>query len=116
MVRHFVSVFPMNSQEKRHPSLAPSFMLPAKQTSRVMTTAESTQPHQGWHSRGYLPHWDHPGMIQSVNLRLGDSLPLPVIEKWKAELALQSGNDHDVQLRRRIEEYLDAGHGECWLR
>jgi REP element-mobilizing transposase RayT len=81
-----------------------------------MTNAESPGPHRGWHSRGYLPHWDHPGMIQSVNFRLGDSLPLTVIEKWKAELALQSGNDHDVQLRRRIEEYLDAGHGECWLR
>ena len=81
-----------------------------------MTNAESPEPHQGWHSRGYLPHWDHPGMIQSVNFRLGDSLPLTVIEKWKAELALESGNDDDVQLRRRIEEYLDAGHGECWLR
>jgi REP element-mobilizing transposase RayT len=101
---------------KKHPSLTPSFPLAPKQTSRVMTNAESPEPHQGWHSRGYLPHWDHPGMIQSVNFRLGDSLPLPVIEKWKAELALQPGNDHDVQFRRRIEEYLDAGHGKCWLR
>jgi hypothetical protein len=71
----------MNSQEKRHPSLAPSFMLSAKQTSRVMTNAESTQPHQGWYSRGYLPHWDHPGMIQTINFRLGDSMPANVIEK-----------------------------------
>jgi REP element-mobilizing transposase RayT len=101
---------------KKHPSLTPSFPLAPKQTSRVMANAESPEPHRGWHSRGYLPHWDHPGMIQSVNFRLGDSLPLTVIEKWKAELALQSGNDHDVQLRHRIEEYLDAGHGECWLR
>src|ERR1700690_4097640 len=107
MVRHFVSVFPMNSQEKRHPSLAPSFMLPAKQTSRVMTTAESTQPHQGWYSRGYLPHWDHPGMIQSINFRLGDSMPASVIEKWKTELALQSEGQRAVELRRRMEEYLD---------
>ncbi len=55
-------------------------------------------------------------MIQSVNFRLGDSLPLTVIEKWKNELALQSENERSLQLRRRIEDYLDAGHGECWLR
>lgn len=81
-----------------------------------MTTADSPQPHRGWHSRGYLPHWDHPGMIQSLNFRLGDSLPLAVIEKWQGELARQSEPKRDAQLRRRIEDYLDAGHGECWLR
>jgi hypothetical protein len=73
---------------KKHPSLTPSLPLAQEQTSRVMTNAESPQPHQGWHSRGYLPHWDHPGMIQSVNFRLGDSLPLTVIEKWKQEFGL----------------------------
>ncbi len=71
---------------------------------------------RGWYSRGYLPHWDHPGMIQSLNFRLGDSLPLTVIEKWKNELALHSEGERSVQLSRRIENYLDAGHGECWLR
>jgi len=34
-----------------------------------MTNAESPAPHRGWYSRGYLPHWDHPGMIQSLNFR-----------------------------------------------
>jgi len=28
-------------------------------------------------------------MIQSVNFRLGDSMPAGVIEKWKTELVLQ---------------------------
>jgi hypothetical protein len=115
-LRHFVSVFLMNSQEKRHPSLAPSFALSAEQTSRVMTNAESPGPHRGWYSRGYLPHGDHPGMIQSVNFRLGDSMPASVIEKWKTELALQSEGQRAVELRRRIEEHLDADHGGCWLR
>jgi REP element-mobilizing transposase RayT len=140
---------------KKHPSLAPSFPLAAKQTSRVMTNAESLEPHQGWHSRGYLPHWDHPGMIQSVNFRLGDSLPQAVLQKWKQEFGFdleQAGHfpgapasrrrvgmenlplekrrrdasapsakadsqrGREVALRRRIEKYLDAGHGECWLR
>jgi putative DNA methylase len=106
----------MNSQEKRQPSLAPSFPLSAKQTSRVMTNAGSPEPHHGWYSRGYLPHWDHPGMIQSMNFRLGDSMPASVIEKWKTELVLQPEGQRSVELRRCIEEYLDAGHGGCWLR
>jgi len=28
-----------------------------------MANAGSPEPHHGWYSRGYLPHWDHPGMI-----------------------------------------------------
>jgi putative DNA methylase len=106
----------MNPLEKRHPSLAPSFPPSARQTSRVMANVESTEPHRGWHSRGYLPHWDHPGMIQSVNFRLADSMPAKIIEKWQNELALQSERSPDVELRRRIEEYLDASHGVVWLR
>jgi len=106
----------MTSQEKRQPSLTPSFPLSAKQTCRVIANVESPGLHHGWYSRGYLPHWDHPGMIQFVNFRLGDSVPAGVLEKWKTELALQSDGQHAVELRRRIEEYLDAGHGGCWLR
>lgn len=55
-------------------------------------------------------------MIQSINFRLADSLPLMVIAKWKAELSAQLEGKREVELRRRIEEYLDAGHGHCWLR
>jgi REP element-mobilizing transposase RayT len=103
-----------------------------------MTNVESSAPHLGWHSRGYLPHWDHPGMIQSLNFRLGDALPQAVLEKWRQELEMPSlgapasrrrvpktnaagadvsapRNEAAVELRRRIEEYLDAGHGQCWL-
>ena len=106
----------MNSREKRHPSLTPSFPLSAEQTSRVMTNVESPEPHQGWYSRGYLLHWDHPGMIQSMTFRLDDSMPASVIEKWKTELSLQPEGQRAVELRRRIEEYLDDGQGGCWLR
>ena len=80
-----------------------------------MTNAESPEPHRGWYSRGYLPHWDHPGMIQSINFRLGDSMPAGVIENWRTELVLQTESQPSVELRRRIEKYLDAGHGACWL-
>jgi hypothetical protein len=41
---------------KKHSSLAPGFPPASKQTSRVMTNAESPEPHRGWHSRGYPPH------------------------------------------------------------
>ncbi|MGA2686409.1 MAG: transposase [Verrucomicrobiota bacterium] len=105
----------MSLQGNHSPSLIPSFPLSPKQTARVMTNVESPGPHQGWYSRGYLPHWDHPGMMQSINFRLGDSMPAGVIEKWKTELTLQSESQRSVELRRRIEKYLDAGHGTCWL-
>jgi len=71
--------------------LTPSFVPASKGTSRVMTSISSPEPHLGWFSRGYLPHWDHPGMIQSLTFRLHDSVPLEVIERWKAELGLQPG-------------------------
>jgi REP element-mobilizing transposase RayT len=105
----------MSLTEKK-PLLTSSFPLSSKQTSRVVTAVDSPGPHLGWHSRGYLPHWDHPGMIQSINFRLADSLPSAVIAKLKAELSLVPSKTREVELRRQLEQYLDAGHGECWLR
>lgn len=64
-------------------------------------------------------------MIQSINFRLCDSMPANILEKWRNELeSLAAKGRQDAgapgkncaELRRRIEEYLDAGHGECWLR
>jgi len=81
-----------------------------------MTGVRSPGPHLGWFSRGYLPHWDHPGMIQSLNFRLSDSMPAEVIDKWRSELQLEPEQKRAIELRRRIEDYLDAGHGECLLR
>jgi REP element-mobilizing transposase RayT len=115
------------------PSLTPSFIPASKETSRVITDVHSPTHHLGWHSRGYLPHWDHPGMIQSVNFRLIDSLPIEVLQRWKTQLfgsagfqpanpgsrtsaGKDAGAPNTIELRRRIEEYLDAGHGACWLR
>jgi putative transposase len=101
---------------EKQPSLTPSFPLSSKQTSRVITSAVSPVPHLGWYSRGYLPHWDHPGMIQSLNFRLADSLPAAVVAQWEAEVRACRAKNGEVELRRRIEEYLDAGHGHCWLK
>lgn len=156
--------------------MAPSFPLASKETGRIVTHVVTPEPHRGWHSRGYLPHWDHPGMIQSLNFRLGDAMPREVLDRWKSELGLvhpagsaavspagefrwdasaperrrrrdasapgrggrrdasapgrrgrrdasapgdrgtPDEQQRQIELRRRVEEYLDAGHGACWLR
>lgn len=73
-----------------------------------------------WHSRGYLPHFDKPGLIQSITFRLFDSVPADVIEKWRKELAwteyVAADDARAVEIRKRIAEYEDQGYGACWLR
>jgi len=80
----------------------------------------ASRPHKQWHSRGYLPHFDCPGLIQSVTFRLVDSVPADVIQAWRTELELtggESGSDSRcAELRQRIENYADAGKGQCCLR
>ena len=61
-----------------------------------------------WHSRGYVPHFDDPRVVQGVTFRLGDALPHGVLQRLHAL--------PDV-LRRRwaMESAMDCGHGACWL-
>lgn len=61
--------------------------------------------HKGWHSRGYLPHFDSPETIQFVTFRLADSLPRAVAEM----LARRPVNLFEA------DASLDAGLGACWL-
>jgi len=67
---------------------------------------------QTWHSRGYLPHLDQPGLIQMITFRLADALPAHVLS------TLPHGASKHEQANRRIEleTHLDAGHGRCLLR
>ena len=69
----------------------------------------------GWHSRGYLPHFDAGEIAQTITFRLADSLPHIVLERWKRELERESASAQSV-LRKRIEYYLDQGYGGCALR
>ncbi len=73
-----------------------------------------------WHSRGFVPHFEKPGAIQSVTFRLHDSVPVDLIERWREELGSGESRDKDaatsIELRQRIARYEDAGHGECWLK
>ncbi len=73
-------------------------------------SSENAPP--GWHSRGYLPHFDHDETTQMVTFRLADSLPAHVVESWTRH----AGGATDAHLRHRIEAYIDSGHGECILR
>ena len=66
--------------------------------------------HKFWHSRGYLPHCDTPGLLQAITFRLADSLPANVLER------LLQGAGDNAEKHRRIENLLDAGHGACWLK
>ena len=79
-----------------------------------------TIPEKFWHSRDYLPHFDQPGLIQSINFRLVDSVPAVLIDEWRTELSLHgsesAADPRMLELFQRIEKYSDLGRGECWLR
>ncbi len=77
----------------------------------------SPQQHRGWYSRGYLPHFDSPHIIQHITYRLVDSLPHAVLEQMQAEIAASDRDEENrkAELRQRIEHYLDAGYGSCVL-
>ena len=71
---------------------------------------------KGWYSRGYLPHFDRPGLIQAITFRLHDSMPQVRLEEWERDLAFLSADQQAAARQKRIAAYLDAGHGCCWLR
>jgi putative transposase len=73
-----------------------------------MTT---TNTHKGWHSRGYLPHFDQPGLLQGITFRLHDSMPAELRSEWERLIQIKQPDRRHA----RIQEYLDAGRGSCWL-
>jgi REP element-mobilizing transposase RayT len=79
-------------------------------------------PHQmelreaGWHSRGYLPHFDGRAIPQFLTFHLADSIPKKVIRRWREELKSLKYEQERIALQRRIEKYLDQGYGEAFLK
>jgi len=67
---------------------------------------------RGWHSRGYLPHFDMPGTRQMINYRLADSMPVAQRHEWESLLAIKN----KLQRFAKIEDYVDRGLGNCELR
>jgi REP element-mobilizing transposase RayT len=76
----------------------------------------SAGPPPGWHSRGYLPHFDGGEIPQFVTFRLADAMPQELLDRWREELGKEQNIDIDTALRKRIDMYLDQGYGECLLK
>jgi hypothetical protein len=70
----------------------------------------------GWHSRGYLPHFDGRAIPQFITVRLFDSVPQTVLQRWIRELDLTNSKHDQVILQARIEKYLDQGYGQTFMR
>lgn len=73
---------------------------------------EAAQGFRGWHTRGYLPHFDKPGLVQMITYRLRDAMPRDKRSEWEAMLSLKDEREKFI----KIEAYLDAGHGSCLCR
>lgn len=74
------------------------------------------QGQRGWHSRGYIPHFDG-DVSQFVTFRLFDSLPQGLLKT----LSIEADNNklqrfYEDAKCARVEEYLDNGIGQCFLR
>jgi REP element-mobilizing transposase RayT len=71
-------------------------------------------PNESWKSRGYLPHFDRPGLVQFVTYRVSGSLPKHVVEKYERRLA--AGDITEIEYHDHIDKYLDSGQGPSFLR
>ena len=78
--------------------------------------APDESPYLGWHSRGYLPHFDGGEISQFITFRLYDSLPAALLNTWRDMLEHLPKTEAELELRNRIEEHLDKGAGSAWLK
>ena len=69
-----------------------------------------------WHSRGYLPHFEAGQRAQFITLHLADSLSQELLQNWKRALEQHQCESVVRSLRIKIEVYLDAGYGACYLK
>lgn len=81
----------------------------AKNADRVLGAAQ-------WYSRGYVPHFDQVDLTQTMTFRLFDSMPREILEMWRDELRLRREMEANIERRKRIDAYLDQGHGRCYLK
>jgi REP element-mobilizing transposase RayT len=88
--------------------------------NELLLGAPASWPASNWRSRGYIPHFDQPGLIQSITFRLYDTVLEALVDQWKIELAwiakLPATDSMQIALKKRIEAYEDIGYGVCWLR
>lgn len=72
-------------------------------------------PRSAWHNRGYLPHFESSEATQHVTFHLADSLPRTTLLRIEAGLKNLPAVKRDVERRRQVEAWIDAGHGSCVL-
>jgi putative transposase len=72
-------------------------------------------PPDGWKSRGYIPHFDAPGVVQHITFHLADSLPRTALERMESQLLNLEDSLQAAARRKRIQEFLDRGIGSCIL-
>jgi REP element-mobilizing transposase RayT len=82
------------------------------QWTAPLTSEEKSKGFKGWYSSKYLPHFDSPGAQQFITYRLADSLPSERQGEWRAFMATED----KLEKQRKLERYLDLGHGCCHLR
>jgi REP element-mobilizing transposase RayT len=84
----------------------------------------------GFHARDHLPHLKGEGGGYFVTFRLAGTLPAAVLQKFKLEreqilrhalaarrpLTWQEQEELFRWYSARVDAYLDAGHGDCFLR
>jgi REP element-mobilizing transposase RayT len=87
-----------------------------ERADRESGESASAAPSSDWYHRGYLPHFDSSHHLQHVTFHLADSLPREVVDRLETELRRLPQKQQDVERRKRIEAWIDAGHGSCLLR
>jgi Transposase IS200 like len=90
------------------------------QDGRAPRDGMSADSPRGWHSRGYLPHFDGGEIPQAITFRLAGSIPASLHQQWREELRLgtqptRPSSPSAAEARRRIEEFLNRGIGPTWL-
>lgn len=77
-------------------------------------------------TQGHLPHWTQQGKLHFITFRLADSLPQERLaqirherQEWDAlhsqPYSAQDWQDYYQLFSERVENWLDAGSGECLL-
>ena len=94
--------------------MLPRHVLSATMSHQHEGTGEGPR---GWHSRGYLPHFDAGEVPQSITFRLAKSVPAILLRRWRCELKLAIVTQRTIldDERIRIESYLNRGVGPTWL-
>jgi len=89
---------------------------PENDFSPYMEELPRDSSHRGWHKPAKLPHFDAAKTYQLITYRLADSLPKTKLAQIELELKTVDPERIDAERRRKIEAWLDAGHGSCMLR